>query len=97
MCSTVERMDGCENSAEIIIVPLKERIAGINFFFGDKHTTAERITQTMNDCKFSCQSKYSTLYKMDNCHSFHDKNRQRMDGCNLSGEINRLPLKKSNA
>ena len=32
MCSTVERMDGCENSAEIIIVPLKERIAGINFF-----------------------------------------------------------------
>ena len=33
ICSTVERTDGCENSAEIIIVPLKQRIAGINFFW----------------------------------------------------------------
>ena len=31
--STVERMDGCEYSLEIIIVPLKERKAEINFFW----------------------------------------------------------------
>ena len=34
-------------------------------FFVNKHTTAERITQTMDDCKFSCQNKYSTLKGID--------------------------------
>ena len=56
MYSTVERMDGCNYSIELINVPLKERPAGTNFF-GNKHTTAERITQTMDDCKFSRQNK----------------------------------------
>ena len=32
MYSTVEIMDGCEYYREIIIVPLKERIAGSIFF-----------------------------------------------------------------
>ena len=40
--STVEKMDDFEYSLEIIIVPLKERIAETNFFFW-KHTIAEKI------------------------------------------------------
>ena len=36
---------------------------------------AERITQTMDDCKFSFQNKYSTIQRMDECHSSCDKNR----------------------
>ena len=36
--------------------------------------TAERITQTMDDCKFSCQNKYSTIQRTDECHSYCDKN-----------------------
>ena len=32
MCSAAERRDGFEYSMKIIIVPLKERIAGTNFF-----------------------------------------------------------------
>ena len=32
MCSTVEIMDGCEYSIEIIVAHLKERIARSNFF-----------------------------------------------------------------
>ena len=31
--SLIERMDGFEDSIEIVIVPLKERIAGTNFFW----------------------------------------------------------------
>ena len=58
----------------IIIVPLKKRISGTNFF-ENKHCTAGRITETMNDCKFSCQNKYSALQSMNDCHSFCDKNR----------------------
>ena len=53
-------MDGCKYFIETIMVPLKERITRTNFF-GNKHATAERITQTMDDSKFSCQNKYSTL------------------------------------
>ena len=30
--------------------------------------TAERITQTKDDCKFSCQNKYGTLQRMDECY-----------------------------
>ena len=33
MHSLVEEMGGCEFSIQIFIVPLKERIAGINFFW----------------------------------------------------------------
>ena len=32
MYITIERMDGCEYSIEIFIIPLKECIAGINLF-----------------------------------------------------------------
>ena len=32
MHSTIERMDGCGDSIEVIAVPLKERIAGTCFF-----------------------------------------------------------------
>ena len=53
-------MDGCENSLEIIIVPLNERITEINFY-GNKQTIAEIIAQTLNDCKISRQDKYSIL------------------------------------
>ena len=56
-------MDGYEYSIEIIISPLAERIARIKAFFGNKHTTADKNTQTMDDKinKFSYQNKYSTL------------------------------------
>ena len=39
-------MDGCECSIRIIIVPLKERIDETNYF-GDTHTTAEIMTETI--------------------------------------------------
>ena len=42
-------------------------------FYGNKHTTTARIIQTMDDCKFSCQNEYSTLQRMDDCHSSRDK------------------------
>ena len=98
MYSTVEIMDGCKYYRKIIIVILKERIAGSIFFyyyyFGKKHTV-ELITQTINDCKLFCQNKCSTLQRMDDCHSFCDKIRYNTsrDGCNPSGEMNRLPFK----
>ena len=60
MYSTGEKLDGCDYSIEIIIVPLKERVAGTNFY-GDKHTIAEGTTKTMDNCNFSRQNKYSTL------------------------------------
>ena len=44
-------------------------------FFWNKHTISERITQTIGDYKVFCQNKYSTLQRMDDCHSFSDKNR----------------------
>ena len=68
-------MDGCEYSIETIISPLKEYIARIKAFFRNKHTTADRNTQTMDDKinKFSCQNKYSALQRMDDCNSFCNK------------------------
>ena len=36
---------------------------------------AERITQAIDDCKFPCQSKYSIYQKIDDCHSYSNKNR----------------------
>ena len=59
MYSPIERMGGCEYSIEIIIV-LNEHTTDTNCF-GNKHATVERITQTMDDCKLSCQNKNSTL------------------------------------
>ena len=46
---------------------------------------AEIITQTMDGCKFSCQNKYSNAQRMDDCHSYCDKNRYttwRLASCN---------------
>ena len=80
----MERIDGCKSSIETIIVPLKERIARTNFF-GNKHTTAEIITQTMTGCKISRQNKNSILQRMDDCHPFDtetDTLAQRVDGFN---------------
>ena len=76
MHSTIERMDGCGDSIEVIAVPLKERIAGTCFFFGNKHPVAERISETMVDCQSSCRNKYITVQRMDDVHSFCDKNRK---------------------
>ena len=44
-------MDGYKCSIEIIISPLTERIARIKAFFGNKRTTADKNTQTMDDKK----------------------------------------------
>ena len=75
-CSTVERMVGCEYSIKIIVVPFIniEYIAGTNFF-GNKNTTAKRITQTMDHGKFFFQNKCSNLQRMDECHSYSDESR----------------------
>ena len=54
-------MDDCEYSTEIIIVPLKERITRNNFF-GNKHTTADRITQTLMTASSSVKI-HSTLQR----------------------------------
>ena len=37
--------------------------------------TPERVTQKMDDWKFSCKNKYSTIQKMDECDSYCDRNR----------------------
>ena len=49
----------CEYSM-YLIVPLKEHIGTTNFF-GNEHTTDARITQRVEECKFSCKSKSSTF------------------------------------
>ena len=53
ICSTVEGMNDCKSSVEQIIEPLKECMA--TTFLKNKHTTAERITQRMDDFKISCE------------------------------------------
>lgn len=55
-------MDFCDYSIDILIVRLKELIGRTNF--GNEHTAAEKITQTMKDCKFSCQNKYGPLQRI---------------------------------
>ena len=70
----IGKTNGCDSSLEMIIVPLTERIAGIDYF--RKWTYyLERITQTMDDCKFFRQYKYSAREIIDDCLSFYDKNR----------------------
>ena len=76
-------MDDWEYCIEIIMV-LYERTNDTKVY-GNKHATVERITQTIDDCKFSCQNKNSTLERMDECHSFWAKTdalHQRMNGFN---------------
>ena len=57
--STVEKMDDFEYSLEIIIVPLKERIAETNFFFLETYYCWKDCAQAMDNCKISRQNKYS--------------------------------------
>ena len=47
--STAEKTDRCESPTEIILVPLKKHITQIKLFFGNKHTTAEIITQAIGE------------------------------------------------
>ena len=63
-----------ECSIKIIIVTLKERIIETTFF-GNKNTTAGKITQSIDDCKISCQNKYNNIQRMNACYSFCGKNR----------------------
>ena len=56
----------------------------------------------MDNRKFVFQNKYITLQRMNECYYFcfcvkKDTLLQRMDGCSLSGEINSLSFKTSNA
>ena len=55
-----DRMGGYEYSIELIKY-LERTHCQNQLLFGKKHTTAERTSQTMADCKFSCQNKYSSL------------------------------------
>ena len=59
---------------EIIIVPLKEN-SWSQPFFGNNLSTAEIITQAMDDFKFSYQNKYITYQRMTDFHSFCGKSR----------------------
>ena len=82
----------------LVITPFKERIAGTNFFLWNKHITDKRIAQTTMTA--SSPVKITTLpFKewMTAIVSMTKKDTllQGMDGCNYSGEINRLPFKKS--
>ena len=60
--SNVDRMDGCKSSIELILLLLKERMATI--FLKSKHTTAERITQTIDDSNITCENKYSIIQRI---------------------------------
>ena len=57
-------MHDCKYSIKTTKVRLKEHIAK---FFSEKkqHATAERITQTMNDCKIYHEINNSILQRMD--------------------------------
>ena len=61
MYSAFERTDGSKYPIEIIMVPLKERMNQAILELNILLLTAERITQTIDDCKFSCQNKCSFL------------------------------------
>ena len=50
-------------------MPLKD------LFFRNRDTTAERITQKIDHCKFTLQNKYSTLQRMDDYYSSCEKKR----------------------
>ena len=67
-------MGGYEYSIELIKYLRKNTLPESTFVW-KKHTTAERTSQTLADCKFSCQNKYSSLRWMDDSYSFCDKNR----------------------
>ena len=48
----------------------------------------------MDNCKLLRQNKYSTIQRVDECHSSCDKNIAYLEGwLQLDGEINRLPLR----
>ena len=38
--------------------------------------TTERVAQTMDDCKLSCQNRYSNIPRMDECHSYCEKKKK---------------------
>ena len=96
MYSTVERMDGCEYSLEIIIVLLKERIAEINFFFfGNKYTIAEKIAQASKWVTAKSPVKINIISFKEWITATLSVTKadillQRKDGRNQNGEINRL-------
>ena len=74
-CMAVKRaVYGCKYSITIFIVTLKKTHSWNQLFFGNKHNTDDRITQTL-DNEFSLQNKYSTLQRMDDYHSLCDKSR----------------------
>ena len=58
MYNTVEWIGCLRVSLEIIMEPLKKRTIETNFF-ENKHTSAERTAQTMDDCKICLENKYS--------------------------------------
>ena len=81
--STVERMNGWKSSIEIIIIPLKERMA--TAFLGNKDTNAERITLAIDDCKIYREiNTVSFIEWMTANFSVRETNNllQRMDGYN---------------
>ena len=90
MYITGERMDVCKYFIEMIAVRLKKR-----FLFEKKHATAERITQTKDDCNSSCQSKYSTLQRMDGYHSFYDKGSYTASWDGWPNRISKIDLPKN--
>ena len=74
MYSTVGKMDGCEFYWNDYSTS-KRTHSWNRLVFGNKHTTLERVTQTMDDCRFFRQNKCSTHEIMDDCHSFCNKKR----------------------
>lgn len=68
---------------ECIYLTISKSIAGTSLL-GNKYNTAERITQTVDDCKFSRENKYSTLKRMDDSHFYvarSDNLLQGLYGC----------------
>ena len=65
-------MDGCKSSIKKITVLLKERITSTSLS-RNKHNTSKTIAQIMDGCKVN-QNKFSILQKIDDYHSFWDRN-----------------------
>ena len=55
--------------------------------------TTERIAQTMDDCKLSCQNRYSNIPRMDECHSYCEKKKKKD---NTTSKVEWLELEPGN-
>ena len=92
MCSTVERMDGCQYSLEIIITPLKERLTETNFNLEINILLLKKLLKQWMTARSPVKINTVSFKEWVSATlSMTKTDVQRNNGYNESGEINRLP------